>query len=111
MSPQNGRPMYYSEIFIDPTDENRVYTLATQSHTSADGGRSWTQIALAPTYDVGVHADHHALWIDPNDPEHLYLGGDAGLWESYDRGTSFRKLNNSPIAQFYWIAVDKELSE
>jgi photosystem II stability/assembly factor-like uncharacterized protein len=106
VSPQNGRPMYYSEIFIDPTDENRVYTLATQSHTSADGGRSWTQIALAPTYDVGVHADHHALWIDPNDPEHLYLGGDAGLWESYDRGTSFRKLNNFPIAQFYWIAVD-----
>ncbi len=106
VSPQNGRPMYYSEIFIDPTDENRVYALATQSYVSEDGGRSWTQIARAPTYDVGVHADHHALWIDPNDSGHLYLGGDAGLWESYDRGQSFRKVNNFPIAQFYWIGVD-----
>ncbi|MEJ2204136.1 MAG: hypothetical protein P8170_08500 [Gemmatimonadota bacterium] len=103
---RNGRPMYYSEIFIDPTDENRIYTLATQSYTSADGGRTFTQIAEPPTYDVGVHADHHALWIDPNDPEHLYMGGDAGLHETYDRGISFRKLNNFPIAQFYAIGVD-----
>lgn len=102
----DGRPMYYSEIFIDPTDENTVYELATQSYVSHDGGRNFTQIAVAPTYDVGVHADHHALWIDPNDPEHLYLGGDAGLNESYDQGVSFRKLNNFPIAQFYAAAVD-----
>ena len=106
VSSLNGRPMYYSEIFIDPSDENRVYALATQSNTSADGGRTWTQIAEPPTYDVGVHADHHALWIDPSDPEHLYLGGDAGMHESYDRGVSFRKLNNFPIAQFYAIGVD-----
>ena len=103
---QNGRPMYYSHIFIDPTNEDRVYTLATESHVSADGGRTFTQIALAPTYDVGVHADHHTLWIDPNDPEHLYLGGDAGMHESYDGGITFRRMNNFPIAQFYAIAVD-----
>ncbi|MDP2959771.1 MAG: hypothetical protein Q8N53_25430 [Longimicrobiales bacterium] len=103
---QNGRPMYYSEIFIDPNDENRVYTLATESFVSNDGGRNFTPIADAPTYDVGVHADHHALWIDPNDSEHLYLGGDAGLHESYDGGLSFRKLNNFAIAQFYAVAVD-----
>ena len=103
---QNGRPMYYSEIFIDPSDPNRVYTLATESHVSRDGGRTFTPIAYAPTYDVGVHADQHALWIDPNDSEHLYLGGDAGLHESYDGGVSFRKLNNFLIAQFYAIAVD-----
>jgi photosystem II stability/assembly factor-like uncharacterized protein len=102
----NVRPMYYSEIFIDPNDENRVYALATQSHVSRDGGRTFTQIAVPPTYDVGVHADHHALWIDPGDPEHFYLGGDAGLHETYDGGVSFRKLNNFPIAQFYAIGVD-----
>jgi photosystem II stability/assembly factor-like uncharacterized protein len=98
--------MYYSHIFIDPTDEDRVYTLATRSHVSNDGGRTFSQIALAPTYDVGVHADHHTLWIDPNDPEHLYLAGDAGLHESYDGGISFRRLNNFPVAQFYAIDVD-----
>jgi photosystem II stability/assembly factor-like uncharacterized protein len=103
---QNGRPMYYSEIFIDPSNENRVYTLATTSHRSEDGGRTFEVIAERPSYDVGVHADHHALWIDPADPEHLYLGGDAGLHESYDMGVSFRKLNNFAISQFYAIGVD-----
>ena len=106
VSPQNGRPMYYSEIFIDPNDANTVYTLATSSYVSHDGGRNWKEIAEPPTYDVGVHSDHHALWIDPNDPEHLYLGGDGGLWETYDGGAPFRKINNFPIGQFYAIAVD-----
>jgi photosystem II stability/assembly factor-like uncharacterized protein len=102
----NIRPMYYSEIFIDPTEEDRVYALATSSHKSENGGRTFEEIAVRPTYDVGVHADHHALWIDPNDPDHLYLGGDAGLHESYDRGVTFRKMNNFPISQFYAIGVD-----
>lgn len=102
----DSRPMYYSEIFIDPTDENRVYTLATTSNTSADGGRTFTPIADRPIYDVGVHADHHALWIDPNDPEHLYLAGDAGLYETYDRGKNFQRINNFLIGQFYDVGVD-----
>lgn len=102
----NIRPMYYSEIFIDPTNPNRVYALATSSNKSEDGGRTWEEIARRPTYDVGVHADHHALWIDPNDPAHFYLGGDAGLHETYDMGVRFRKMNNFPIAQFYAIGVD-----
>ncbi|MDX1647865.1 MAG: hypothetical protein R3304_12035, partial [Longimicrobiales bacterium] len=103
---QNIRPMYYSHVFIDPSDDERVYTLATRSYVSDDGGRTFSQIALAPTYDVGVHADHHGLWINPADPEHLYLVGDAGMHESYDRGVNFRRMNNFPIAQFYAITVD-----
>jgi len=102
----NGRPMYYSHIFIDPNDEDRVYELATDSYVSRDGGRTFTEIARRPTYDVGIHADHHSLWIDPNDSEHLYLAGDAGLHESYDGGTNFQRINNFPIAQFYALAVD-----
>jgi len=102
----DSRPMYYSEIFIDPSNEDRVYALATSSNKSEDGGRTFQEFAVRPTYDVGVHADHHALWIDPNDSDHLYLGGDAGLHESYDQGVTFRKINNFPIAQFYGIGVD-----
>lgn len=105
---QNIRPMYYSHIFIDPNNDQRVYTLATRSYVSDDGGRSFSQIALAPTYDVGVHADHHSLWINPADPNHIFLAGDAGLHESYDRGINFRKLNNFPISQFYAIGVDMQ---
>ena len=100
------RPMYYSEIFIDPTNAERVYVLGTSAYKSENGGRVFSEIAERPTYDVGVHADHHALWIDPGDPNHLYLAGDAGLWETYDRGVSFRKINNIPIAQAYAIGVD-----
>ncbi len=103
---RNGRPMYYSHIFIDPTDDQRIYTLATNAFTSADGGRTQTDISNRPTYDVGMHADHHSMWIDPTDPEHFYLAGDAGLHETYDRGATFRRINNLPIGQFYGIGVD-----
>lgn len=106
VSDQNIRPMYYSEIFIDPTDENVVYTAATSSFKSLDGGRNWINISARPTYDVGVHADKHALWINPNDGDHFYLAGDAGLHETYDGGVNYRKINNFPIGQFYAIGVD-----
>ena len=106
VSSLNPRPMYYSEIFIDPTEPDRVYVLATDVFRSEDGGRSWTEIGGEPTYDVGLHRDQHGLWIDPSDPDHLYMGGDAGLHESYDMGSTWRKVNNIPIAQFYAIGVD-----
>ncbi len=106
MSDLNGRPMYYSHIYIDPNDENVVYTLATSSYRSRDGGRTWEDISARPTYDVGVHADMHTMWINPADPEHFYLAGDAGLHETYDGGVNYRRINNIPIAQFYAIGVD-----
>ncbi len=106
VSDQNIRPMYYSHVFIDPTNQDRVYTLATSAHRSEDGGRTFVEIAERPTYDVGVHADHHTMWIDPGDPEHFYLAGDAGLHETYDMGVTFRRINNLPIGQFYGITVD-----
>ena len=106
VSDLNIRPMYYSEIFIDPNDPDRVYTTATNSYRSDDGGRTWTEIAERPTYDVGVHADQHALWIDPSDSDHLYMGGDAGLHESFDAGINWRKINNQAISQFYAIGLD-----
>ena len=106
VSDQNIRPMYYSHVFIDPTNEDRVYTLATSSHRSEDGGRTFTEIAERPTYDVGVHADQHTMWINPGDPDHFYLAGDAGLHETYDRGVTFRRIHNIPIGQFYGITVD-----
>jgi photosystem II stability/assembly factor-like uncharacterized protein len=102
----NPRPMYYSEIRIDPRDENRVYVLGTQSYTSEDGGVTFRQLPTAPTYDVGVHADHHALWIDPNNTKHFFLGGDGGLYETWDRGATYDKINNFAIGQFYDIGLD-----
>jgi photosystem II stability/assembly factor-like uncharacterized protein len=102
----NPRPMYYSEIRIDPRDENRVYMLGTQSYTSEDGGVTFRELPTAPTYDVGVHADHHALWIDPNNTKHFFLAGDGGLYETWDRGATYDKINNFATGQFYDIGLD-----
>jgi len=102
----NQRPMYYSHIYIDPTNENRLYKLATSFYRSDDGGRDLRRMPIAPTYDVGVHADYHALWIDPGNPSHFYLGGDAGLYETWDMGEHFIRMNNLPIGQFYAIGLD-----
>ncbi len=95
-----------SHIFIDPNDPDLVYTAATTTMKSRDGGRTWERINAQPTYDVGVHSDMHTMWLDPHDPEHFYLAGDAGLHETYDGGQNYRKLNNFNIAQFYAIGVD-----
>ncbi len=103
---RNDRPMYYSHIFIDPTNENRLYKLATSFYKSEDGGRTLRNMPTAPTYDVGVHADHHSLWVDPGDPRHFYLAGDAGLYETWDMGEHFIRINNIPIGQFYDIGLD-----
>ncbi len=106
MSDENGRPMYYSHIFIDPNDDKLVYSASTSSVKSTDGGRTWTSIAGQPSYDVGVHLDMHAMWLDPQDRNHFYLAGDGGLHETFDGGVSYRKINNFEIGQFYGIGVD-----
>jgi photosystem II stability/assembly factor-like uncharacterized protein len=102
----DARPMYYSHVFIDPLNEDRVYELATSFYMSEDGGQNFRNMPTNLTYDVGVHADYHSLWIDPTDTEHFYLAGDGGLYESWDRGETYMKINNIPIAQFYAIGVD-----
>jgi photosystem II stability/assembly factor-like uncharacterized protein len=106
VNPLNPRPMYYSHIYIDPLESRRVYVLGTSSYRSEDGGRTFTEIAVSPTYDVGVHRDHHSLWIDPSDTRHLYLGSDGGFYESWDRGEAWIKIDNLTIAQYYAIGVD-----
>jgi photosystem II stability/assembly factor-like uncharacterized protein len=106
VSDTNPRPMYYSHIYIDPTTDQRVYILATTFYKSEDGGNTFLPLPTRPTYDVGVHSDFHDLWIDPNNPRHFYLVGDAGLHESWDMGLNHIKINNIPIGQFYAIGVD-----
>ena len=105
----NPRPMYYSQIRIDPSDAQRIYVLGGPFYSSEDGAKTFTQNTdMTPTYDVGVHGDHHELWIDPNNSRHLILGGDGGLYFTWDRSKTWDKVNNIPIAQFYSIGVDMQ---
>jgi photosystem II stability/assembly factor-like uncharacterized protein len=94
-------PWYYSQIRVDPSDPERVYTLAINLSVSEDGGRTFrTDVARS------THVDHHAMWIDPNDSTHLIIGNDGGCYMSHDRGKTWDFVANLPVAQFYAIAVD-----
>jgi photosystem II stability/assembly factor-like uncharacterized protein len=100
-STTNNRPMYYSHIWIDPSDAQRIYLGGSDLFRTSDGGRTFSDEAAAD-----VHPDHHALWIDPSNPDHLILGGDGGVSVSWDRSENWYQLRNLPIAQFYEIGLD-----
>jgi len=95
------RPFYFSNIRIDPTDENRIYALASDPWISDDGGKTFHNIDYWT-----VFGDCHALWIDPTNPSRLMLGSDGGLFVSNDRGKNWEFSNNMPMAQAYHVAVD-----
>ena len=103
-----NRPFYYSEIYVDPMNENRIYSIFTYVNVSEDGGKSFTQ--LMPAYGVsnGVHPDHHAWYIHPENPNFMMDGNDGGVNITKDRGKTWRFIENLPVGQFYHIAVDNE---
>lgn len=99
------RPFYYFEIHADPKNENRLYTLYSRVGMSEDGGKSFQQILRY----AGVHPDHHAWYINPNDPKLLIDGNDGGLNISRDGGKNWYFAENLPVGQFYHVNVDNEL--
>jgi photosystem II stability/assembly factor-like uncharacterized protein len=101
---ENNRPMYYSQIRVDPLDNSRIYLGGTNLYRTNDGGESFTDDA-----SEGVHLDHHALWINPTNPEHLLLGSDGGVSISWDRSDSWFQFRNLPISQFYEVGVDMRI--
>ncbi len=105
-----NRPFYYSEIYVDPENENRVYSVFTFINVSEDGGKNFKQLMNAYGNDVtnGVHPDHHAFWIHPDNGQFILNGNDGGFNISKDGGKSWRFIGNIPVAQFYHIATDNE---
>ncbi|MBT8268490.1 MAG: hypothetical protein KJN59_04630, partial [Bacteroidia bacterium] len=100
------RPFYYADVEVDPSNENRVYHIATTLSLSEDGGKSFK-----PMLDFfgGVHSDHHAFWINPDNSNHILDGNDGGIYASYDKGKTWRFHHNLPVGQFYHINVDNEM--
>ncbi|HAF78263.1 MAG TPA: hypothetical protein DCG42_13190 [Maribacter sp.] len=103
-----NRPFYYSEIYVDPQNENRVFSVFTYVNVSQDGGKNFTQLMPAYRADNGVHPDHHAFWIHPENGQFMMDGNDGGLNISKDGGKTWRFVGNLPVAQFYHIALDNE---
>ncbi len=103
-----NRPFYYSEIYVDPQNENRVFSVFTYVNVSEDGGKSFKQLMGAYGVDNGVHPDHHAWWIHPEDGSFMIDGNDGGMNITHDGGKTWRFIGNLPVAQFYHINVDNE---
>jgi photosystem II stability/assembly factor-like uncharacterized protein len=100
-----SRPFYFSTLEIDPKDPKRVYRPAFSFAYSSDGGYSFAE---ASSEGGWVHSDHHALWINPNNTNLLYLGTDGGVYFSLDRGATWKFCNNLPLGQFYHVSVDNQ---
>ena len=101
----NPRPMYYSQVRIDPTDLQNMYVLGTSLYRSTDGGETFTGDG-----GRGVHVDHHALWIDPADSRHMILGNDGGIYVTYDRMDNWDHHNHAAIGQFYHAGIGSRLN-
>lgn len=95
-------PHYYQEIEASPRDPDLVYQMDVFLHVTRDGGRSFDYLGTGRE----KHSDNHAMWIDPEDGEHLIAGTDAGLYETFDEGTTWRHFPNLPVSQFYKLALD-----
>lgn len=103
-----NRPFYYSELYVDPQNENRIYSVFTYINVSEDGGKKFTQLMPSYGVDNGVHPDHHAFWIHPTNGNFMIDGNDGGMNITKDGGKSWRFIGNLPVGQFYHIAIDNE---
>ena len=100
---RGGGAQYYHEIFVDPHRPDTIWSVNVNLERSTDGGKTWHQTNIEST---GVHVDHHAVEFDPTDRNHILLGNDGGLYESYDEGKTWRFFATLPITQFYRLSVD-----
>ena len=99
-SNENGRPMYFSQIRVDPNDPETVYVVDTGLHRSVNGGLTFDRLS-----GYG-HVDQHAMWINPENSDHIILGNDGSVDISYDQGETWESLRRWSVGQPYHASVD-----
>jgi photosystem II stability/assembly factor-like uncharacterized protein len=104
MSSYTSSGQYFNTIVCDPADVDKVYSLETVSKVTHDGGKTWESVG-----NNQRHVDDHAMWIDPGNTKHFYIGGDGGIYETFDNGANYIFKSNLPVPQFYRVSVDNAL--
>lgn len=92
---------YYQEITCDPKDVNRLFITDTYYQVSNDGGKTVSNLG-----ELNKHIDNHCIWIDPTDGNHLLVGCDGGIYESWDFAKTWDFKSNLPVTQFYKVSTD-----
>ncbi len=95
-----GDPQYYGEIFVDPHLPDTVWNIEVPIMRSTDKGATWERM------DFDMHVDNHEIVFDESDPQHMWIGNDGGLYETYDGGQTWRHFTNLPLSQFYRVSAD-----
>lgn len=102
---------YFTDVYVNPKDDEEVYCLGVRLVHSVDGGKTFSFIGgdvhrMMPSAAKGFHLDQSELWINPNNPNHIAAGNDGGFYQSFDKGLSWMHYNNIPVGEFYDIAID-----
>ena len=103
-----GRPFYFSHLQADPRDWKRIYRPGFSLSVSDDAGKTFSGVGGGGLFGPTYHADTHALWINPTNPEQLIVGTDGGVYVSHDRGSHWRFVASLPVSQFYHVSYDME---
>ena len=98
----SNSPQYYQEIFADPKETDRVYSMDVWIQVTDDGGKTFHKLG-----EPSKHPDNHVFWIEPDDTSHYIVGCDGGIYESFDRAATWRFAANLPVTQFYRVSVDE----
>src|SRR6185369_4000616 len=101
MGDTNPRPSYFSQLRIDPNNDQKIWLGGVNMYMSEDGGKTFVQTRFR-----NVHSDVHAIWIDPANSDHILSGNDGGVWVTNDSGRNWRHIDNLALAQFYEVAFD-----
>jgi photosystem II stability/assembly factor-like uncharacterized protein len=102
----NARPMYFSQIRVDPSNDKVVYVAGLPIAKSLDGGKTFATLNEAGGHGSPGHVDQHAIWINPRNPKHVVIGNDGGLNITWDQGKTWDSINTMATSLPYWVSAD-----